>query len=318
MSEVSKLTKLIGDLQQWNSTRIDQQLSYSSQEYVTRFNNVNIACTSLEKIIAKSKVIDPLTNLPRYGEKTCSKIAQLNEDARSLSLLFEKLADEMKEEESKILDIPLSMNICADPEPLVIQSLIPAETSIPSDAAAINNDTISNDAKNRQLALQAEMSRQKRHADKLELQDILNQVNTLSPQTTDSFVSAYMKLEQESRNLVSKILSNVLSNPSDDKLRRIKFNHPVILANLTKITAGIEVIVSIGFKAHSEPEPDLETFSTSAQGQQIRDTLPLKILQLSNNTNSRVVFYLSEPSVDESIIWIEWFDYLQKLREVIG
>lgn len=139
---------------------------------------------------------------------------------------------------------------------------------------------------------------------------------------------------------VKSIMTNIISHPDDDKLRRIRINHPIIKERLTKLgVASVQLLVALGFRARvvtalGNPIPDEEldlnveentTYSRIHEALTASD-MEREMQKALTADGSRstcrltLLLVLSEPPTETTLgreAWKVWFDGLHSSLDII-
>lgn len=270
----------------------------------------------LGKLLLKASQLDPVTSLPRYGPETVAKMQRLTDEAAGLLRDLEEFA---KQEEAKARDTVFLQPIAIipvqkeEPPPRLGED---EEAQRRQQVEEIEEELRRQKKMEEKLARDAEESRKKRVADRQELQRIVDGLNSVGS-SIDGFSGAFgqLPLKGPPRAFLSNLLARIVANPNDDKLRRLRLDHPAVVENLASSgKVSLDCLTHMGFMPIIEAAPDqtTSTIDHRSVGTDLYDAL----LRLSINSRSHVVLILEEPPITDSARWIAWFDYLSALREI--
>ena len=316
MSELSRLVRATQALGMW----LEQSDGKGSSTILDKEKECAEVRERLNDLLNKSGKLDPITNLPRFGVQATEKIrGALSESEKLLSILIQLGSVAREEEEQRALLESQRRN--AQEEgffPAHGVDLYEAVNLPLSDTGKEEELAKIEEEKERQVALSvaAEQARMKRASDKTELREVLKTLNN-SPKCATEFAQTIETLSVGARQFLGDILTRILANPNDERLRRLRLSHPKVWATFTKYAPALSSLAQLGFEAYMEPNTDDGTEMASLSLSE-GDDLPRKLLQLSVSSRSNVIFAMAEPSVEEdSTSWIRWFDKLTAYRQMI-
>jgi hypothetical protein len=262
----------------------------------------------LSKLLVKSGKLDPISHLPRFGAQAVEKIRGALAKSEKLHDILTNLScdareKEERERERELLELQRRSKqeeSCADSY---------AMETFPSSEMEMAKDLIKFEEERRNLSVVAEQVRRARASAKAELQEVLQTLNN-SPKGTSEFTTIVENLSVGARQFLGDMLSRILANPNDERLRRLRLSHPRVWAAFTKHAAALPALAQLGFEACVEANTD-EGAEVASLSLSEGEDLPRRLLQLSVSSRSNITFTMAEPSVEEdSTSWIKWYDDL--------
>ena len=265
----------------------------------------------LGKLKLKASQPDPVSSRPRYGPETVAKMQRLTDEVEELlPMLVRDFEEFNKNEEAKARNTVFPLQPLAIPVPRF------GEDEEAQRRQQEEIEELRRQAEEK-LSRDAEESRQKRVADRLELQRVVDGLNSVVS-TIDGFGGAFaqLPLKGSHRAFLSNLLDRIVANPNDDKLRRLRLDHPAVVENLASFgKVSLDCLIHMGFTSMIEAAPDQAESAIDHRPVGLPD-LYYALLRLSASSRSRVILVLEEPPVTDSTRWIAWFDYLSALREI--
>ena len=318
MSELSALGKRVAALWVWRGAlRSRRELLEVLVETVELKERTS-------KLVNKMGALDPVTGLPRYGDQAKGKIVALAEEVSSLLSALEEDQVEAQRRED-VEQAIFQAEAAAKAEAVVaVAALADQSAAIPSDIAESDeerSERLGQEAaaaeRALQLAREAEALRQQRTTDKKMLQLLVGGM-TNTPRSTAGFEAVLPTLTATARDFLCNLLSRILAAPNDVNLRRVRLDHPVVIERLKSSDESITALLEAGFSPHLETAPDRLGDPSVYRGADGPISTYERILHLSANTFSHVIFYMEEPSVDDSARWLEWYDRLSYLKDLFA
>ena len=315
MSELTALTKRGGELQEWLAAASVSASSSSSRECQARLEELETdLLPRVGKLAVKSTQVDAVTQQPRFGPQTCSKICLLAEQLKALVVPVANLRDVTSAREGVEQEALARAQAEAQAQALA-QALAQAQAE-QAQAEATKHPPPPSDADEVEARLQeeADLLRQNRAAAKKELQELLHVLNGIRVRSAnnsiESFVAAFRQLPKASQQFISKLLSNICAHPNDEKLRRIRLNHPVIVEHISQFVSGIDAFMTMGWEAYLEAAPE----NGGGKPAPVASAGPHSLFYLCSVSRHSVVLTLTEPPVDDgdngTATWVRWFDDL--------
>ena len=272
----------------------------------------------IAKLLTKSSQVDPITQQARYGPQTVSKIQTVAAEMQALVEPYRlRHAAAQAQEALELKAEQERMQVAAEAAAAVAAEAAAALAAAAAEAeeqrAASGAGLLCEQA----LQQEAEFIRQSRAAAKVELQAVvarLNGVRAAAANTIESLGTAFCQLSRPSQIFLHKLISNIVAHPNDEKLRRIRINHPAIVENVSQFQAGIDALLIVGFEAFLEAAADECRPLVAA----VDPAGPYQLFHLSAAARSTVVLNMSEPSLEDgdTTQWLRWHDDLTAYQTV--
>lgn len=324
MSELGILTKHAREHQEWLATATSDESKTVVLSSACRSRLGDIETNLLPraaKLASKAKQVDAITQQPRFGPLTCNKISALFEELDALLAPYRDLA----EAQEAVEQVQANAQVEAEAQAQALAQVLAAQVQKQQKQALAEasppppppNDLVEMQA----LQEEADLLRQNRAAAKVQLQELVVALNGVrlrnAANSIGSFGTAFRQLPRASQQFISKLLSNICAHPNDEKLRRIRLNHPVIVENVSQFEAGIDAFLTMGWEAYLEVVAE-----DSGKPAPVAFAGPYSLFQLCSISRHNVVLSLSEPPVDDgdkgTATWVRWFDDLSAFHASIS
>jgi hypothetical protein len=240
MSEISKIGRALETLTpQVVAISLDKQYSSASlsnlQETLTKLRAFRVSCdNALSKIGEK----DPVTLAPRYGPTMVQKIQSLDNNLKTTLDLTEAL---VQENIAALEEIAVSRlkNEIQTSEIVPVQEVL-LETEQPKETIDLERLNAQAEEIRHKKREQLAMERDQRESEVLHLTasvDLLNSLWSTVVPNRSRVINALQTLREELPTasafaaltaFVMEILEKISRRPDDEKLRRIRINHPFV------------------------------------------------------------------------------------------
>ena len=371
MSELSKLNKRVESAVAFFDTHKKTQLQ-NQREIVKKarewLNGVDEEMLpTADKLIGKTKEKDPVTGASRYGPNHVAKISALYDKIvalrKGLSILLEGYGDgdggdEDEDDEKMKASEPAADAIYTDFDKN--QSVFTSALGY-TDSSRLQKNVATTMQRQDELRLLADsldpmaqvktdlrLSTQSVNGDTVGVDRFILTAHRLRADC-ETNIAQYSHVHlQTCLKFIQSVLVNICSHPDDEKLRRIRLQHPVVYSKLTQIHGGLSLLTACGFvvrcerseeeaaereaqvalsaaattttantctRAKDEGSTDATLGVHASLGKLPMDTDVSKLLICAHQLDLPVNAVLLEPNVEDIPKWMEWFDSLTALRE---
>jgi len=340
MSELSKLLSRKEELNKWCAECEAKVPSMALiQTHLTEVEEQLMP--KAQKLLGKTKEVDPVTGAPRYGVHHCQKIALLNETMGQLKDQLEKLSEvssaqgNMDVEDNDTKDKTKS-------EPAA-DAIYFGATVFDTALGYKDSQRITQEEKTT-LQRKLEIERMNLAMDplagpKAALKKLLQDING-STGGAEAFCSIISSMAasasdstahvQEALKFLNPLLQNIVGHPDDEKLRFLRLQHPIVYQKFVCHMPALELLHSAGFTIRCDVPADLPqapkagdepVYMIGVHSQ--AGPLPTNehvstLFRLAHELNLTVVAFLKEPSVEDVSTWMVWFDTLTAVKNACG
>lgn len=249
-------------------------------------NQIMTLKPQLEKIKKRMKEKDPVTEAPRYGEKTMKRAKQVCEQYEEIQ---SALMGQLLEQGQELLQQELEQQQSdAKREEQMKQEKYQSIQQLQQQKEAMERQQLLEQQQKEQLQQQRQVEELARRAEQARRQRIQAEQEAIESarQAERAFIASIPKgahgvkiqldkLKKESSSkeeystavtALHTIFSQIVAHPEEIKFRRIRRDHPKFLEDIGRHTGGKEVLVAAGFKIDTidevscffSKEPDIE------------------------------------------------------------
>lgn len=261
--------------------------------------------------------IDPLTGAPRFGPATIERLVTLLallsevqiESADRLAVLQKEAEEQMKlkEQEAQLAAEALKATAAST---MSIQISSSAAEFIPPEDPAVAERA-------RQLRQRRAEESERRKLEWDQYKAILSGYITQLQEAACSpgaLSKALETLSLGARRTILTIVENVIARPDEQRLRRLRPQHPQLLADVTSHCGGLQALLALGFMLKVDVWPDI-----------LREAPPAMQRELSVEallqTPATLLLTMGEPDPSTTAglrAWTEWFDALKANQNTIS
>lgn len=346
MSELSKLLSRKQELNTW----CDEVALLSSAVKAPSVKQVQAHLTEVDelllpkaqKLLGKTKEVDPVSGAPRYGVQHCQKIAALNETMGQLRNTLEKLLQVASQAGGGMDDVAEDQDKKAKANEPAADAIYTDSTVFDTALGYKDSQRITKEEKTT-LQRQQEIERSNVALDpfagpKGALKKLLHDINT-APGGSEEFcriISTHRAASTDSAastkeglKFLTPLMQNIVGHPDDEKLRLLRLQHPIVYQKFVCHLPALELLHAAGFAIRcDERGPPVEPLQTHNVGDEPVYVLgvhpeagPLpananvsRLFQLAHEFDLTVVAFLKEPSVEDITNWMTWFDALTAVK----
>jgi len=349
MSELSKLLSRKEELNTW-CVQCESKVPAMTliQTHLTEVQEQLIP--KAQKLLGKTKEVDPVSGAPRYGVQHCQKIALLNETMGQLKDKLEKLLEMSSAQGGMDIEENETKNKTKS-EPAADAIYFGAtvfDTALGyKDSQRITEEektTMQRQLENERLNMAMDPLAGPKAALKKLLQDvnsvqggaeefcsIVSMSASSSPSPSATATAAQVK---EGLKFLNPLLQNIVGHPDDEKLRLLRLQHPIVYQKLVCHLPALELLHSAGFAIRCDEKGPADLLPTPKAGEEAEAVYVLgvhpeagplptnghvsSLFRLAHELNLTVVAFLKEPSVEDISTWVAWFDTLTAVKNACG
>lgn len=289
---------------------------------------------TISKLIKKMDLTDAVTGELRYGPLMRSKIIATNDSINKLSdtiqtyhgmyLEFRTVYDASTSaiifdintvtgditttsDDANVMNELTAASVLAQQQQAAAAALIEEERL---HAAAVASRIRRDKAKDDLYQLMKHMNNSRNEIILIELLDQLRDKSTHS----DAEIAKFNKATQ----FAYKVLDNISSHPDNQSLRRLRFTHPQVLSQITGFTAGLKILLAVGFTPKLEVIDSLAISSGPSSSMAVSDDATVKIIDLLHIAGYDLLLEMHEPNPELNMQqWIHFYDQLKINKDII-
>ena len=335
MSEVTKLSKKVDSISQQLS-EMGQRKPSSADVKKWLIEVVEEMTPSAEKLLKKIDETDPISGVPRFGPKNVEKIRVIHEKLSLLKINLEEFIgncsaaediDGVSESAVKADDIPDAIYT----NNTVFDTRLGFQES--SRLQTMEKTTMQRQDELTALATALDPLGAAKTGLKSSIQDITTRKSGAIAENVLALISQYR--EHNTPNLgtciqiLSSIISNIISHPDDIKLRQIRLQHPTIYSKLVQPSGGLRLLCACGFNIICDRPDEQDSEKTPvkdeivlgvhvAAGPLPEDPVVRSVLENAWKLSQTATAFLKEPETEDTNQWIAWFDGLTAVRDILA
>ena len=360
MSELSRITKLESCACEWlrtNSASSDQMITTRIRKDAKTFLDsvVSDMMPSVLKLVNKTKEKDSVTGEPRCGPKHNEKIKTLFDKITALQQNLEAflvgsnsediisnddneddkvhngLAPDAIYTDSTVFDTRLGFQESSRLN-TIVKTTMQRQDELAAIAEALDPlASTKTELKNLLLDINSNAA----NSSKENFMTIIGNLKTNAANTSESSTSSATLMTQ--LRFMQSVMSNICSHPDNEKLRKIRVQHPIVYTKLVQPIGGLLLLSSCGFKIICEVEDKTDDITTvvkeaaasdgadevvlgvhAVAGTLPADTSTSSLLNAAHTLSLPVNAVLIEPNVEDTMKWVAWFDTLTAVRDVLS
>lgn len=344
MSEFNKVNKLYEEIYRF----VKRENESGSSPWAEFEKNQDLLSSALlprvDKLVQKTKEVDPITSKPRYGEKHIEKVKGLAGNVDALQEEMEAVmvkgrarneaeaaeASHRMKEEGAETD---NMGVLGDEEDVRQQAGIFSLNSTftynqrleDTEATLMQSKEGVKDGGNLDLLKN----------EKQQLSDIIGFMN-MGGESFEAVVhyhqeklGPFSESFLDMRDFLTNVITRICAHPEDTNLRRIRASHPTVFKNLTSVEGGVACLLAMGFRVTLETSTAektdevlqfIESYGEKNMSVDISEDSTVNLnsvgslLHLSHSVAQEAFFQMEEPSIEDTSKWAAWWDSLVAAR----